>query len=125
MAYKEPFTIENSLMKIFVLVFYILNSVPCVGTSAMKRLFFCTTFEVFFLTRLIWYELIFFLGEILNHLGLAVVSGLELKMLKDAASRENFFLHETIKRFFYNSGKFERISPSIQIFFVATGRNYT
>ena len=106
MAYKEPFTIENSLMKLFVLVFCMLNSVPCVGTSAMKRHFFCTTFEVFFLTRIIWYELIFFHGEILNHLGLAVVSGLELK---DAASRENFFLHKTIKRFFYNSGKFERI----------------
>lgn len=76
-----------------------------------EKAFFCTTFEVFFLTRIIWYELIFFLGKILNHLGPepSLVEWNRAKNLKGAAWRDNFFLHETIKRFFYSSGKFERI----------------
>ena len=59
MAYKEPFTIENSLMKLFVLVFYILNSVPCVGTSAMKRHFFLHNLWSIFLDQdnLVWTHL--------------------------------------------------------------------
>ena len=124
MAYRDSLPLKIAWWNYLFLSFACWTVCPVSALVQWKGIFLHNLWSIF-LFRIIWYEPIFFLGEILNHLGLAVVSGLELKKLKDAASRDNFFLQETIKRFFYNSGKFERIWPSIQIFFVATGRNYT
>ena len=98
MAYRDSLPLKIAWWNYLFLSFACWTVCPVSALVQWKGIFLHNLWSIF-LFRIIWYEPIFFLGEILNHLGLAVVSGLELKKLKDAASRDNFFLHETIKRF--------------------------